>query len=40
MPIFSEDTVISWVVKALERLKEQGITNISNIPWNGVNIIN
>jgi hypothetical protein len=26
-----------WVVKALEDLKAQGVTEIKNIPWNGVN---
>ena len=32
-----QDVATGWVVKALEKLKAQGITNISNIPWNGVN---
>jgi hypothetical protein len=32
-----KDVATGWVVKALEKLKAQGVTNISNIPWNGVN---
>lgn len=26
-----------WVVKSIEDLKLQGVTEIKNIPWNGVN---
>ncbi|MFD0999427.1 hypothetical protein ACFQ21_08920 [Ohtaekwangia kribbensis] len=33
-----EDFSIGWVVKALEDLKAQGVTEIKNIPWNGPNI--
>jgi hypothetical protein len=32
-----QDVATGWVVKALEKLKSQGVTDISNIPWNGVN---
>ncbi|WP_147269745.1 hypothetical protein [Capnocytophaga canimorsus] len=32
-----EDIATGWVVKALENLKEQGVTAIKNIPWNGIN---
>lgn len=32
-----QDVATGWVVKALEKVKAQGVTNISNIPWNGVN---
>jgi hypothetical protein len=32
-----EDVATGWVVKALEDLKAQGVTVITNIPWNGVN---
>jgi hypothetical protein len=32
-----EDVATGWVVKALEDLKVQGIIEIKNIPWNGVN---
>ena len=32
-----EDVATGWVVKALEDLKLQGVTEIKNIPWNGVN---
>jgi hypothetical protein len=32
-----EDVATGWVVKALERLKEQGVAEIKNIPWNGIN---
>jgi hypothetical protein len=32
-----EDIATGWVVKALENLKAQGVTEIKNIPWNGVN---
>jgi hypothetical protein len=32
-----EDIAIGWVVKALEDLKAQGVTEIKNIPWNGAN---
>ncbi|WP_264847191.1 hypothetical protein, partial [Capnocytophaga catalasegens] len=33
----SEDIATGWVIKALEDLKEKGVTAIKNIPWNGVN---
>ena len=33
-----EDFSIGWVIKALEDLKAQGVTEIKNIPWNGANI--
>ena len=32
-----EDVATGWVVKSLEDLKAQGVTEIKNIPWNGVN---
>jgi hypothetical protein len=32
-----EDIATGWVLKGLERLKEQGVSQITNIPWNGVN---
>ena len=32
-----EDVATGWVVKALEDIKVQGVTDIKNIPWNGVN---
>ena len=32
-----EDVATGWVVKALEDLKKQGVKEIKNIPWNGVN---
>lgn len=32
-----EDVATGWVVKALEDLKAQGVTEIKNISWNGVN---
>jgi hypothetical protein len=32
-----EDIAIGWVIKALEDLKAQGVTAITNIPWNGIN---
>jgi hypothetical protein len=32
-----QDIATGWVVKALEKLKAQGITDIKNIPWNGIN---
>ena len=32
-----ENIATGWVVKALGDLKEQGVTAIKNIPWNGVN---
>jgi hypothetical protein len=32
-----EDVATGWVVKALEDLKIQGVTEIKNIPWNGLN---
>jgi TANFOR domain-containing protein len=32
-----EDVATGWVVKALEDIKAQGVTEITNIPWNGLN---
>lgn len=32
-----EDVATGWVVKSIEDLKLQGVTEIKNIPWNGVN---
>ncbi|WP_062056044.1 hypothetical protein [Aquimarina longa] len=32
-----EDVAKGWVIKALEDLKNQGVSEIKNIPWNGVN---
>ncbi|GAA5042348.1 hypothetical protein GCM10011506_44260 [Marivirga lumbricoides] len=32
-----EDIATGWVLKALEDLKAQGVTLITNIPWNGLN---
>jgi len=32
-----EDFSIGWVIKALEDLKAQGVTQITYIPWNGIN---
>jgi len=32
-----DDIATGWVVKALEDLKNQGVTEIVNIPWNGIN---
>lgn len=32
-----QDIATGWVVKALEDLKLQGVTEIKNIPWNGSN---
>ncbi|WP_042248914.1 hypothetical protein [Jejuia pallidilutea] len=32
-----EDVARGWIVKALEDLKNQGVSAIINIPWNGVN---
>ena len=32
-----EDIAKGWVLKALEDLKAQGVTEIINIPWNGLN---
>jgi hypothetical protein len=32
-----EDIATGWVVKSLEELKINGVTEIKNIPWNGVN---
>lgn len=29
----AEDGATGWVVKALEDLKSQGVTEIKNIPW-------
>ena len=31
------DIATGWVVRSLEDLKLQGVTEIKNIPWNGVN---
>jgi len=33
-----EDIAKGWVVKALEDLKNQGVTEIIRIPWNGLNL--
>jgi hypothetical protein len=32
-----EDVATGWVVKALEDIKLQGVTEIKKIPWNGIN---
>ena len=32
-----EDIATGWVIKSLEDLKLQGVTEIKNIPWNGTN---
>jgi hypothetical protein len=32
-----EDVATGWVVKSLQDLKARGVTEIKNIPWNGVN---
>ncbi|MDF7819258.1 hypothetical protein P1X15_16685 [Runella sp. MFBS21] len=32
-----QDIATGWVVKALEDLKNKGVTTITNIPWNGLN---
>ena len=32
-----EDIATGWVVKALEDIKLQGVTEIKKIPWNGIN---
>jgi hypothetical protein len=32
-----QDIATGWVVKSLEDLKLQGVTEIKNIPWNGIN---
>lgn len=32
-----EDIATGWVVKALEDIKLQGVSEIKNIPWNGIN---
>jgi len=32
-----EDIATGWVVKSLEEIKINGVTEIKNIPWNGVN---
>ena len=32
-----EDVAVGWVIKALEDLKKQGVKEIKNIPWNGLN---
>ncbi|MBF7093607.1 hypothetical protein IUY40_18915 [Flavobacterium sp. ALJ2] len=32
-----EDVATGWVVKSLEEIKINGVTEIKNIPWNGVN---
>jgi hypothetical protein len=34
-----EDIATGWVVKALEDLKIQGVMEIKNIPWGGLNKI-
>lgn len=31
------DVAKGWVVKALEDLKNQGVSEIKNIPWNNIN---
>lgn len=31
------DIATGWVVKALEKLKIQGVSNITNVSWNGLN---
>lgn len=31
------DIARGWVIKALENLQAQGVTRITNIPWNGLN---
>jgi hypothetical protein len=33
----SSDIATGWVIKALEDLKLQGVSDIRNIPWNGTN---
>jgi hypothetical protein len=32
-----ENVVTGWVIKVLQNLKVQGITEIKNISWNGIN---
>ena len=32
-----EDIALGWVIKAIENLQLQGVTKITNIPWNGLN---
>ncbi len=32
-----EDVANGWIVKGVEDLKKQGVTEITNIPWNGTN---
>ncbi len=32
-----EDIATGWIIKSLEDLKLQGVTEIKNIPWNGAN---
>ena len=32
-----EEIATGWVIKALEDLKKQGVSEIINIPWNGTN---
>ena len=32
-----EDIVTGQVIKALENIKLQGVIEIKNIPWNGIN---
>lgn len=32
-----ENIATGWVIKALEDLKKQGVSEIINIPWNGTN---
>ncbi|MBK9591010.1 MAG: hypothetical protein IPO32_05730 [Crocinitomicaceae bacterium] len=31
------DIATGWIIKALEDLKIQGVSDVYNIPWNGVN---
>lgn len=32
-----EDVANGWIIKAVEDLKKQGVTEITHIPWNGLN---
>jgi len=32
-----EDIANGWIIKGVEGLKKQGVTEITNIPWNGLN---
>lgn len=34
-----KDIATGWIIKALENLKIQEVTEITNIPWNGLNIM-